>query len=47
MAAWQFRRRHGEIEGTIEPSDIRVLMMRLFGAFFVLLGLGIFLGLLP
>jgi hypothetical protein len=47
MASWQFRRRYGEVEGTIEPSDARVMLMRVFGGFFVLVGLGIFLGVFP
>jgi hypothetical protein len=47
MASWQFRQRHGQVDGTIEPSDARVMLMRVFGAFFALLGLGIFLGLFP
>jgi hypothetical protein len=29
------------------PSDTRVPVMRVFGGFFVLVGLGIFLGLFP
>ena len=47
MASWQFKRRYGAVDGTIEPTDARVMLMRVFGAFFVLLGLGIFLGLFP
>ncbi|MFC7226243.1 hypothetical protein N0B31_02425 [Salinirubellus salinus] len=47
MASWQFRRRYGDVEGTLEPSDARVMLMRVFGGFFVLVGLGIFLGLFP
>jgi hypothetical protein len=38
MAAWQFRQRHGEVEGTTEPSDTHVLVVRVFAGFFVLLG---------
>jgi hypothetical protein len=47
MASWQVRRRHGDMEGTMEPSDARVLMLRVFGGFFVLVGVGIFLDVLP
>lgn len=47
MAAWQVRHGYGEVDGRIEPSDTRVLLMRVFGGFFLVVGLGIFLGLFP
>lgn len=46
MTAYQIRRRHGEIDGTIEPSRTRLLFTRLMGGVGVVVGLGLAAGLI-
>jgi hypothetical protein len=46
MTAYRIRRRHGEVDGTIEPSRTRLLFTRLMGGVGVVIGLGLASGLL-
>lgn len=47
MTSYAVRRRTGgEVDGRIEPTETRLLLTRLMGGLFVLVGLGLFLGLL-
>lgn len=46
MTAYQVRRRHGDIDGTIEPTRTRLLFTRFMGGVGVIIGLGLAAGLI-
>jgi hypothetical protein len=46
MTAYQIRQRHGQIDGTIEPSRTRLLFTRVMGGVGIAVGLGLASGLL-
>jgi hypothetical protein len=46
MTAYRIRRRHGEVDGTIEPSRTRLLFTRFMGGVGVVIGLGLAAGLI-
>lgn len=46
MTADQVRQRHGDIDGTIEPTRTRLLFTRFMGGVGVVIGLGLAAGLI-